>query len=165
MRPRQACLGIRATPTCNKGVEASFNEAEASLPRNTAQYRIGWTAPMHASMRPRQACLGIRPREITGKRLFRASMRPRQACLGIRGDEPVRLKTKIRFNEAEASLPRNTDDWAFAVVPLAVASMRPRQACLGILDECARSFAYRVRAASMRPRQACLGIRMGSAGR
>ena len=44
-----------------------------------------------------------------------------------------RRPRRLRFNEAEASLPRNTYDVAFDQLLIRNASMRPRQACLGIL--------------------------------
>ena len=135
MRPRQACLGIpparRPAPTFGLW---RFNEAEASLPRNTGH-------GFHLRTR----------REV-------ASMRPRQACLGIQANAPKPRRWRCGFNEAEASLPRNTGG-AVAAVPggLDRASMRPRQACLGIQATRVWQAQERVRA-SMRPRQACLGI-------
>ena len=83
MRPRQACLGIKAAASSAAEAVLGFNEAEASLPRNPGvrlpRPRV-WT---YASMRPRQACLGIPA--------TRDAVRGAFAC----------------FNEAEASLPRN----------------------------------------------------------
>ena len=110
-----------------------FNEAEASLPRNTVNVYTNPQILLPASMRPRQACLGIRGGLGLPGRDLLASMRPRQACLGIR-----RLYFGLDLFAANAS-------------------MRPRQACLGIrCDECLDVCPYN--AASMRPRQACLGI-------
>ena len=61
-----------------------------------------------------------------------ASMRPRQACLGI-ADLSVNGPTLTqRFNEAEASLPRNLGIAHDGLYEMDDASMRPRQACLGI---------------------------------
>ena len=134
-------------------------------------------------MRPRQACLGIRgpvrPMACLG---HQASMRPRQACLGIRLGYPqfewplrrfneaeaslprntcLRNDLTIRrqncFNEAEASLPRNTLSRSQYMEHLGLASMRPRQACLGIRGARPPN-ASEWPDASMRPRQACLGI-------
>ena len=64
---------------------SSFNEAEASLPRNTMLLRADLDSMIKASMRPRQACLGIRPKDAGYflSEINKASMRPRQACLGI----------------------------------------------------------------------------------
>ena len=89
-----------------------FNEAEASLPRNTLTIESGLVNDdFAASMRPRQACLGIpltRAEKQHGK-FFIASMRPRQACLGIPCVPRLVFGIHIEsFNEAEASLPRNT---------------------------------------------------------
>ena len=162
MRPRQACLGILPVRRAMKRAFRCFNEAEASLPRNTINVRylmkFNWNV---ASMRPRQACLGIRTIERHAAiGAPQASMRPRQACLGIL---PVRraMKRAFRcFNEAEASLPRNTINVRYLMkFNWNVASMRPRQACLGIPRR-SLSNQYRTSQASMRPRQACLGIRL-----
>ena len=87
MRPRQACLGIR----------------DREPPHVLLQAR--------ASMRPRQACLGIRRQASLEMLIARydASMRPRQACLGILALCVDQRRSSITgFNEAEASLPRNT---------------------------------------------------------
>ena len=86
-----------------------------------------------------------------------ASMRPRQACLGIRFDHLYGLAPTIGFNEAEASLPRNTSIRDGAFFSSGTASMRPRQACLGIPVLLHGDQIHDV-LASMRPRQACLGI-------
>ena len=135
MRPRQACLGIRVAPVLRPNSPGhSFNEAEASLPRNTVDGDFFKVARVLASMRPRQACLGI----------------PRAAI------ELPRANTR-GFNEAEASLPRNTGSVQAVAGLIEDASMRPRQACLGIPPAVTYPIADYV-AASMRPRQACLGI-------
>ena len=84
MRPRQACLGILVRVHVGTEAVAGFNEAEASLPRNTGCEYDGFV------------------------RIDLASMRPRQACLGIPGRLRPSLVGQARFNEAEASLPRNT---------------------------------------------------------
>ena len=85
-----------------------FNEAEASLPRNTKLRPAHSPAAWPASMRPRQACLGIRFFGREKKMKTKASMRPRQACLGILAMGTTSNWATRRFNEAEASLPRNT---------------------------------------------------------
>ena len=137
MRPRQACLGIQRLARLRQAIASRFNEAEASLPRNTRRCRAprrdrAWLA----SMRPRQACLGIPPAEHINRATGGvASMRPRQACLGIRVGLAGTVSTRLRdgFNEAEASLPRNTFRFIIDRDESIIASMRPRQACLGIL--------------------------------
>ena len=135
MRPRQACLGIHHFPWDQSHFSWCFNEAEASLPRNTPGFGFALAgADDVASMRPRQACLGIRRRGVdenvsnifasmrprqaclgipqTGNQWHQgghqASMRPRQACLGIHWPDDCSVNKFPRFNEAEASLPRNT---------------------------------------------------------
>ena len=60
MRPRQACLGIPRKTFDQVRAVPRFNEAEASLPRNTGKGPSGEVGHFLASMRPRQACLGIR---------------------------------------------------------------------------------------------------------
>ena len=63
-------------------------------------------------------------------------MRPRQACLGMaRLPYDAKLTKLSRFNEAEASLPRNGVTLGSDRFWTGNASMRPRQACLGM--ECA----------------------------
>ena len=84
MRPRQACLGILLLTHLPQRIHPGFNEAEASLPRNTST----------------RSC--IRPS------IYPASMRPRQACLGILHSFNRSVVQYNSFNEAEASLPRNT---------------------------------------------------------
>ena len=112
---------------------ACFNEAEASLPRNRAPSPRHCPDRCPASMRPRQACLGIGVKITIPGEPFFASMRPRQACLGI-----------IEVRHKYTRIPE-------------LASMRPRQACLGIALHGAEPVLPAL--ASMRPRQACLGIR------
>ena len=132
MRPRQACLGIADRAGRRRGRFAGFNEAEASLPRNQENIRRPLGGRWHASMRPRQACLGINCLKVYLSSWVNASMRPRQACLGIVGARLVVIEDGERFNEAEASLPRNPAAASLAVGISVSASMRPRQACLGI---------------------------------
>ena len=123
-------MGANESVTTN----TRFNEAEASLPRNTVRAYLYQHIKSSASMRPRQACLGIRGKiEDTVTRLHSASMRPRQACLGIRRSICALRSRYNRFNEAEASLPRNTVALDGVSDRNIQASMRPRQACLGIL--------------------------------
>ena len=111
MRPRQACLGILRRPetvlTWHR--YASMRPRQACLGIRVAKPRNMYS-PCLASMRPRQACLGIPERETFDERLFygKASMRPRQACLGIRRLGRREVTMDGGFNEAEASLPRNT---------------------------------------------------------
>ena len=159
MRPRQACLGILLRDSYPLFPISHFNEAEASLPRNTVYQRQHKTLHSQPSMRPRQACLGIheipehkrhvalipsmRPRQAclgiqsliksTTYAWCTPSMRPRQACLGIRWS--IRRLTEglwRPFNEAEASLPRNTEQVQEDIRQASEPAMRPRQACLGI---------------------------------
>ena len=154
MRPRQACLGIAKTKKIT-----------------------GRESP--ASMRPRQACLGISAATQGLDRGLKASMRPRQACLGIPSRRRPDPSRDHRFNEAEASLPRNRRtvaqrrlranrfNEAEASLPRnrlttnAGASMKscfneaeaslPRNPVVSSVVDTSD-------AASMRPRQACLGI-------
>ena len=183
MRPRQACLGMPASPSGNLTCRTSFNEAEASLPRNVSRAVVEFAPTLkrfneaeaslprndlqllfsegnelHASMRPRQACLGMpsasrslvgrvpasmRPRQACLGMLniadrihvrIKASMRPRQACLGMLPPATMNLcGTNKRFNEAEASLPRNAEESQDVEPSRCKASMRPRQACLGMM--------------------------------
>ena len=134
MRPRQACLGIQ-----EKKPETKFGT-------------------FSASMRPRQACLGILPDGVRDCACRRASMRPRQACLGIQISRRTRRSdSRHGFNEAEASLPRNTVSIVREGKESEEASMRPRQACLGIRGKKIKQIKHHP-IASMRPRQACLGI-------
>ena len=84
MRPRQACLGIRYRQIFPDTTSVrSFNEAEASLPRNPVRTEKNFSTE-------------------TGFNEAEASL-PRNP-----GD-PLQIKIpwRIRFNEAEASLPRN----------------------------------------------------------
>ena len=143
----------------------SFNEAEASLPRNTIVHLVTKDTIDEASMRPRQACLGIRcstgVRRAWGRRCFNeaeASL-PRNTLNGAAS----RSSRRRGFNEAEASLPRNTSAYGNSRQGSRSASMRPRQACLGIQCPLGQ-IRPRLRRASMRPRQACLGIPHGTTG-
>ena len=155
------------------------------MPRNTRHGIDEQTHGGPTSMRPRQACLGIRAWLSAAREWAQlTSMRPRQACLGILATDLRRHHEDHNFNEAEASLPRNTlhsrahhpdarhFNEAEASLPRNTAgaaldwmderwtSMRPRQACLGIQLMVALGNAGL--GTSMRPRQACLGILMKS---
>ena len=110
----------------------SFNEAEASLPRNRAHIRQ--EMPDYSGFNEAEASL---PRNRTNGRWHvspvvgfneaEASL-PRNLCVCVRNaHRPI-----SRFNEAEASLPRNRDVGYLDCSCLPPASMRPRQACLGI---------------------------------
>ena len=136
MRPRQACLGILSMNYDDAVKKESFNEAEASLPRNT---------------QPSHSLDGSR---MGGFNEAEASL-PRNTLLMLNTSFQLTC-----FNEAEASLPRNTLTRHDESAACAAASMRPRQACLGILFSSPPPL-YLVVLASMRPRQACLGIRDG----
>ena len=135
MRPRQACLGMPCSDwlDCEVWPHASMRPRQACLgmPGVTDVY---YTPSTHASMRPRQACLGMPTRR---RRMIKstecASMRPRQACLGMPASQTTGGGVmRIRFNEAEASLPRNARWPMCRTRSSCQASMRPRQACLGM---------------------------------
>ena len=160
-----------------------FNEAEASLPRNTSAGQGHHERRHRTSMRPRQACLGIRvpcAANLAARRRHfneaEASL-PRNTPANARQTAPDRrdfneaeaslprnttsptptlTRKKNYFNEAEASLPRNTHRVPNKIQTPALTSMRPRQACLGIHPTRRRGFSGLI--TSMRPRQACLGI-------
>ena len=156
MRPRQACLGIARHGYFQNVVDGSFNEAEASLPRNPVPIRNHVVGQSKASMRPRQACLGILFQYRRHDRLIARFNEAEASLPRNRWPAASRSTPDNCFNEAEASLPRNHPcrhaDFAY----LLFASMRPRQACLGIGK--ADSIYPITPRASMRPRQACLGI-------
>ena len=83
MRPRQACLGIFACRVQAKTGRQSFNEAEASLPRN-----LICSLMLILSARCFNEAEASLPRNPIDEVVFEfsgevASMRPRQACLGI----------------------------------------------------------------------------------
>ena len=84
MRPRQACLGIPDCPRASFVPSESFNEAEASLPRNTGALVTGGAA-------------------LTSFNEAEASL-PRNTTWSSRRKN----RNDSCFNEAEASLPRNT---------------------------------------------------------
>ena len=85
MRPRQTCLGILRTIRRAHEIRNNFNEAEASLPRNTGS---SFMVPTPGEVRFNEA---------------EASL-PRNTVNVMPSPDIQRLS----FNEAEASLPRNT---------------------------------------------------------
>ena len=157
MRPRQACLGMHG------GLEGGGppRESASMRPRQACLGMLALSfldlALLRASMRPRQACLGMLALSFLDLALLRASMRPRQACLGMPRTPQSPRQHRMRFNEAEASLPRNAEAGPHEACRPREASMRPRQACLGMLPP-AQPVSEPSRIASMRPRQACLGM-------
>ena len=83
-------------------------------------------------MRPRQACLGI-PEDVLEANSFLYRFNEAEASLPRNTTQINRLMQVLTcFNEAEASLPRNTKNLAKEISRGRTASMRPRQACLGI---------------------------------
>ena len=111
------------------------------------------------SMRPRQACLGIhRENKADPNGNVLTSMRPRQACLGIRSVSHSNESHFLSdFNEAEASLPRNTVDARIKVWGRNT-DFNEAEASLPRNTKTEQRLEGKPSGTSMRPRQACLGI-------
>ena len=101
------CLGCNGPDKSAAGAVRCFNEAEARVPRMQWGFVYRTCMVWVASMRPRRVCLGCRLLVIDPwNEMDHASMRPRRVCLGCAA-RLVRLRTPpLRFNEAEARVPR-----------------------------------------------------------
>ena len=166
MRPRPRGLGICRWRLPDRPACGGFNEAEATWPRNLGDGPIE-RGIIRASMRPRPRGLGIligraaalqvarasmrpRPRGLgileAGEQVSvgpGASMRPRPRGLGIRREQcPCGPACSERFNEAEATWPRNRELLFGKVAGNRRASMRPRPRGLGITTSPAPSGAW-----------------------
>ena len=108
MRPGQVYPGTRGCGPARLPASRSFNEAGASLPRNTVHQVALVRVRREASMRPGQ----VYPGTLVGMEGLgagcAASMRPGQVYPGTRRRPRAPPRCDPRFNEAGASLPRNT---------------------------------------------------------